>query len=106
MRASIFCLPTAKGVHSIYLATGGATHFLFSQNYRRGVQEYFRSGVCLDDAMDFSRARGNSALIHTMEKLLSHIRYVEREYGITVLRKTEQKNAKRRKRVAFPTFRI
>jgi hypothetical protein len=50
--------------------------------------------------MDFSRAKGDSAIIRTMEKLPSHIRYIEREYDIEILRKTARRNAEYRYRSA------
>ena len=65
MAVIVSCKPTAKGTHSFYLETGGKIHFLFSQDYRRGVNEYFRKGVRIDNAINFSRAKGNTALLHT-----------------------------------------
>ena len=78
----------------------GETHFLFSQDYRRGANEYFRNGVRLDDALNFSRAKGDNAIKRTMEKLPSYIKYIEREYDLEILRQTAKKNAKHNKRVA------
>lgn len=100
MATTIFCRITAKGVHSFFLEACGERHFLFSQGYRHGVNAYFREGVRLDSALDFSRANGDSAIIRTMEKLPAAIRYVEREYGLTVLRQTARKNARRNGRAA------
>ena len=97
---TIYCVPTEKGIHSFYIEACGETHFLFSQEYRRGVNEYFRGGVHLDAAFNFSRAKGDSALMRTMEKIPSFIRYIEREYGLEILRRTAKKNTKRCKRVA------
>ena len=100
MATEIYCRATAKGIHSFYIRQDGKTHFLFSQNYRRGVNNYYYAGVRIDDAIDFSRAGGDDAILRTMKKLPSHIRYVEREYGITVLRKTAERAAQRKKHVA------
>lgn len=100
MRCTIICRPTDTGMHSFYLTTGNASYFLFSQHFRCGVNRYFSDGVRLDEAMDFSRAKGDSAIIRTMEKLPSHIRYIEREYDIEILRKTAQRNAAYRYRSA------
>ena len=100
MRCTIICRPTDTGMHSFYLSTGNASYFLFSQHFRRGVNRYFSDGVCLDETMDFSRAKGDSAIIRTMEKLPSHIRYIEREYDIEILRKTARRNAAYRYRAA------
>ena len=100
MRCTIICRPTDTGMHSFYLTTGNASYFLFSQHFRCGVNRYFSDGVRLDEAMDFSRAKGDSAIIRTMEKLPSHIRYIEREYDIEILRKTARRNAAYRYRAA------
>ena len=100
MAAVISCIPTAKGTHSFFVEACGETHFLFSQNYRSGVDDYFRDGVCLDAALDFSRAKGDTAIERTMEKLPSRIRYIEREYGIEIFRHSAKKNARRRRRAA------
>ena len=93
MRNRIYCETTAKGIQSFYITAGGETHFLFSQNYRRGVKAYFERGVAIDEALNIRRANGNTAIIHTMEKLPSYIRYIEREYGVEVLRSTARKNS-------------
>ena len=96
MSAKIICRTTAKGESSFYVSVDGETHFLFSQNYHTGVRRYFRGPVSVTKAIDFSCAKGNKALIHTMEKLPSYIRYVEREYGIEVLKQTQRRNARRK----------
>ena len=100
MTAFVSCKPTAKGIHSFYIEASGETHFLFSQDYRRGVNKYFRDGVRLDDALNFSLAKGDNAIERTMEKLPKHIEYIEREYDLEILRKTAKKNAKHNKRAA------
>ena len=89
----IYCLTTDKDVQSFYIEACGETHYLFSQNFRRGVKEYFRGGVHLDAALDLSRAKNNTALIKTMKKLSSYIRYIEKEYGLEILRQTIRKNS-------------
>lgn len=100
MKNTIYCKPTAKGIHSFYLITETDTYFLFSQNYRRGVNKFFADGVCLDMALEIFRANGDSAIIRTMKKLPTYIKYLESEYGIEVLRKTAKKNAARKLRAA------
>jgi hypothetical protein len=100
MVTTIYCTPTAKGVHSFYIEASGETHFVFSQAYRPGVNEYFRDGVRLDDALNFSRAKGDNAIKRTMEKLPSYIKYIEREYDLEILHRTAKKNAKHNRRAA------
>ena len=93
MRNMIYCEPTQQGVHSFYLITRGEKYFLFSQNYRKGVQEYFSKGVPLADSRKYAKTRNDRALIRTMTKLPMYIRYVEKEYEIELY-----EQAKKRKR--------
>jgi hypothetical protein len=100
MANMIFCKTTAKGVQSFYVNANGETHYLFSQSFRRGVKNYYERGVYINEAINFTKAKGNTAVVHTMEKLPAYIRYIEREYGIAVLRKTARKNQERKKKIA------
>ena len=100
MKATIYCKTTDKGVHSFYLAQDREEYFLFHQNFRRGVKEYFGRGVSINEAFDFGRSHHNTALIHTMEKLPAYIKYVEKEYGIEVLKQTAKKSNRRKQLLA------
>lgn len=100
MSTYIFCKTSTKGVHSFYLHTEGQTYYLFSQNFRRGVKHFFESGVTLNESMNFKKAKGDAAIIHTMEKLPCAIRYIEREYELEILTKTIRKNSKNPKKAA------
>ena len=66
MRNTIYCKPTAKGIHSFYLKNDGNEYFLFSQDYRKGVNDYYKSGVSLDRAADFTKSKFDNAIIKTM----------------------------------------
>lgn len=92
MKTMIYCRPTAQGIHSFYILTGDSEFFLFNQNYRKGVHSYFSKGVRLDEACDYSKANRDSAVIKTMNKLPTYIKYIEREYGITILNQTKKRN--------------
>lgn len=92
MKTMIYCKPTQQGVHSFYLVTGGEEYFLFSQNSRKGVQEYFSRGVTIDDSMKFAKTKNDSAIIRTMTKLPMYIRYIEKEYEIEVYEQTKRRN--------------
>lgn len=93
MRTIIYCRPTEKGIHSFYLLSEEGEFFLFSQHYRRGVQNYFGRGVYLEKANDYSKCKGDNAVIKTMGKLPVYIRFIEKEYGITVLEKSKKRKA-------------
>lgn len=92
MKATIYCEPTAKSVHSFFLITSGTTYFLFSQDYRKGVHEYYKNGVRLDEATNFSRSHRDNAIRRTMTKIPIYIKYIEKEYGIEILEQTKKKN--------------
>ena len=92
MTVTISCMPTAKGIHSFYLSCEKGKFYLFSQKYRRGVREYFGRGISLDKAIDVTRGKGDTAIIRTMRKMLTYIRYTEKEYNIKVLDKTQRKD--------------
>lgn len=100
MANTIYCKTTAKGIQSFFVKANGESYFLFSQAFRRGIKNYFGNGVVIDEAVNFAKAKGNTAVIHTMEKLPAYIRYVEREYGMEVLRKTARKNHGNKRRSA------
>lgn len=87
MSSKIFSKITQKGKQSLYLKTNGKEYYLFSQNYRRSVKEYYSTPITVDRALDFSYGDGH-AVRRTMEKLRTYIPYVEKEYGINVLDKT------------------
>lgn len=94
MKTTIYCKPTAQGIHSFYLITDAREYFLFSQNYRKGVQSYFSKGVRLDQARNYSKSNSDSAIIKTMNKLPMYIKYIEKEYGICILEQTKKKEKK------------
>ena len=92
MRAMVWCEATGMGEHTFYLSADGKRYYLFRQNYRKGVAAYYRNGVSLCEAVNFGKSKRNSALIKTMQKLPSYLKYVEKEYGIQVLKQTIKKN--------------
>ena len=94
MKNSIYCKTTAKGIHTFYLKTNGNEYFLFNQDYRKGVNEYYRGGVSLDNAADYTKSKSDNAVIRTMSKIFMYVKYIEKEYDIEVLKKTIKKNKK------------
>ena len=94
MKTRIFCRTTTKGIHTFYLNSDGKEYYLFHQDYRKGVAKYYRNGVTLTEAMNFSRSGHDSAIMKTMQKLPIYLKYAEKEYGIYILDKTIKKNQK------------
>ena len=50
MKNTIYCKTTSRGVHSFYLKVNGKEYFLFTQSYRRGVNDCFKKGICIEQA--------------------------------------------------------
>ncbi len=90
----IYCKQMTRGIHSFYLSTDEGDFFLFRQKFHAGVRDCFEGGVSLDKALDHSRANRDVNVIRTISKLPMYIRYVEKEYGITVLEQTKRKKKK------------
>ena len=100
MAATVYTVRVNKGVHTFYLRAFGQDHYLFSQPYRSEVKAYFGNGVTIDAALDRSRAKRSADVLRVMERLPSHIKYVEKEYGVDVLRQTVRKHTRAKKRAA------
>ena len=94
MAIKIYCKVTNRGVHSFYLLAEGEEYFLFCQDYRKGVHNYFRKGVCLEQAKKFSKSNRDTDIMKTMSKLPLYIKYIEKEYDIAVLNQTKKKREK------------
>lgn len=97
MAGVIYCYLSNQKVHEFYLSVSGNTYYLFSQKYRKSVHKYYRDGVHLKDAIDFSKSHRDNAIVHTMQKLPMYIRYAEKENGIAILNKTKMRSSKDRK---------
>ena len=94
MKTTIYCKPTNKGVHTFYLIVGNEEFFLFSQAYRKGVEEYYGKGVSIDKSMKYSRAHNDVAITRTMDKIPMYVKYIEKEYNIEVFERTKRKKSK------------
>lgn len=90
MRTRIYCVPASDGKHHFYMTADWKDYYLFTQNYRKGVQNYFGKGISLDEALDRSKGSRDAMVIHTMEKLPMYIRYIEKENKIAVLERTRR----------------
>ena len=88
-KVSIYCKTIAKGQQAYYMCVDKQEYFLFTQNYRRSNKEFFGMGVLLENALDYSCSHSTSVR-KTMTKLIPYIQYVEKEFGLTVLRKTQK----------------
>ena len=76
MKTMIYCETVEHGVHAFFMRDRGEEYYLFSQDYRKGVQEYYSRGVLLDDSINFSKSRKDNAIIRTMSKIPMYVRYI------------------------------
>ena len=94
MKARIYCTSDHKGTHLFYLDLGEETFFLFSQSYRKGVDEFYAKGVYIDESINYNKAHKDSAIIKTMEKIPMYVKYIEKEFDVEVLKKTQKRYSK------------
>ncbi len=95
MKIKIYCKQLRYGTHTFYLQMGGKEYYLFSQSYRKGVEDYFGRGVTVKESRNYSKSHHNNAIQRTMTKLPMYIKYVEREYQVEVFEQTKKRNKKR-----------
>ena len=93
MKTTIYCKATSKGVHSFYLLVGKEEFYLFSQAYRKGVEEFYGRGVQIGESMRYSKAHKDTAITRTMDKIPTYVKYIEKEYAIEVLEQTKKRSA-------------
>ena len=92
MKTMIYCETPEKAVHAFYMLNEGEIYYLFSQDYRKGVQDFYHKGVRLDESLDYSKAHKDTAIERTMSKSPMYIKYIEKEYGMEVLERTKKRN--------------
>lgn len=93
IEAIIYCQPDTNSKQHFYVQFNGESYYLFSQDFRRGVQNYYGNGVKLDKAVDHSKAKFDTAIMRTMRKIIPHIRYIEKEYDLLILNRTKSQFA-------------
>lgn len=79
-----------KKLH-FFLQANNKVYFLFAQSFTEELYNAFKNGVTLDKALDYSTAKRNKSVMRVIDKIPSHIRYIEQEYGIQVFRKSAKK---------------
>ncbi len=94
MKTKIICKQNRHGTLDFYVQIGGGQYFLFCQDYKRSVKDYFSGGVDVHAIGNYAAARGE-AVRKTLDKLPAYLRYVEKEFSLSVLQKTKQKQYKK-----------
>ena len=97
---TVFCRTVAKGIQADYLRGSDREYYLFTQNYRKSNKEFFGKGVIVDAALNHSLSSSTSVR-KTMTKLVPYIEYVEKEYGLIVLRKTQKSKSCNKRRLPY-----
>lgn len=64
---------------NFYLVKGGKTLYLFTQNYTKGVYDFFKHGRSANELRQFKKWRKNPRLDKTIEKIPIYRTYVMRE---------------------------
>ena len=93
MKKTIYCKTVAKGLQAFYVAVGSKSYFLFNQKYYVGVRDYFSKGKSIDD-LSIACKNTNAAVRRTANKLSSYLQYVEKEYGVILFDKRDNKKSK------------
>ncbi len=83
--AKIYCEHKEYAFLDFYVTIGNKRYFLFKQGYRTALEKYFSKGVIIKDAINLTKAKCNEGLAHVMRKFPSYLKYVEKEYGVSIL---------------------
>lgn len=104
MKTKVFCKELSRGTLSFYAMVNGREYFLFQQEFKKTVYDYFMNGVNVSVTNDYSSAHSHTVR-KTLDKLPSYLHYIEKEYDIEIYEKTKQaksvKKVKPYKRQAF-----
>ena len=85
-KSVIYCTQPVHGTLYFYVLAGREEHYLFGQSFRPSLWQRYRFGVLLDDALD--RAKCTPADRKICDRLFKMIPYIEKEYGVSVLRRS------------------
>lgn len=104
MKSKVFCRTVAKGEQAFYVTVDGKEYYLFRQNYKVSNKLFFQNGVSIDCINNYNGVH-SMAVRHTLDKLPSYLRYVEKEYDIAIYSRTNKDKAPKKqkpyKREAF-----
>ena len=105
MNAKIICKTVEKGQQAFFVKAEGKEYFLFQQDFRKSVKDFFQNGVNVNGVNDYSSAH-STAVRKTLDKLPTYLHYIEKEYGIEIYKKTkESKSLKKLKPYKRQSFR-
>ena len=90
-KAQVYCLALNHGGLDFYLQQDGESYYLFNQRYRSDLADWFKNGVPLTQALKAVKRGVPTTVCNVAEKLPTYIKYIEKEYDITVLEQTRKK---------------
>ena len=91
----IHCTQPIRGALYFFVVSEGERYYLFGQSFRPSLWNRYRFGVQLDDALDWDKCRHNPAGRKVCEKLFKALPYIEKEYGVVLLRRSGRKSPDR-----------
>lgn len=84
-RIEIYCKSNNNDLN-FYVSANGEEFFLFKQRFDYPTFQRFKKGVKLGDALSPKSRRSSSPTLEKVcEKLPMYLKYVEQEYGISLL---------------------
>ena len=90
MKTKIYCIQE-NGKHQFYVSAYGNDYYLFSQDYRKGVENFYSKPQTYDEATNFSKAKRDFSIMNTMKKIPSYVRYIEKYYEIILTNKSQKR---------------
>ena len=91
---TIYCKRNGSEAQTLdfYVVKDREEFFLFSQKkIYAGLEKHYSRGVSLNDAINHSKGKTDYMIHKTMTKLPVYLRYVEKEYGITLLDQSKKR---------------
>jgi hypothetical protein len=94
MKPQIYCKTIQKGKQAYYIKIENKDYLLFIRNYRVSNKEFFAKGLPVNVALK-AKNHHSTAIRNIAADLVDAIRYIEMEYGFTILEKTMNKKKNR-----------
>ena len=105
MKTKVMCRTVEKGQQAFFVKVDGKEYFLFQQEFRKSVKDFFQNGVSVNATNNYSSAH-STAVRRTLDKLPCYLHYIEKEYDVEIYEKTkEAKSVKKSKPYKRQSFR-
>lgn len=88
----ITCKTRSNQTLDFFLVDNRKEYYLFTQKRYRVVEEYFKNGVTLDEAIRHGKVKNNCRLHKVKSKLPVYIKYLESESGMAFLDQTKRRS--------------